>query len=52
MVVAGVMGTVLSLFLGGSPILTFFVAAGSLVCAALALTLVPAKGAYIPAHTE
>ena len=52
MVVAGVMGTVLTLFLNEDPILTLFVAAGSLVCAAVALTLVPGKGQYIPAHTE
>lgn len=52
MVVAGVMGTVLTVFLGGTPILTLFVAAGSLVLAALALTMVPGKGQYIPAHTD
>ncbi|MCP2679275.1 MFS transporter [Maricaulaceae bacterium NA33B04] len=52
MMVAGVMGTVLSLFLGGSAIYTLFLAAGALVCAAAALTLVPGKGQFIPAHEE
>eukprot|EP00933_Yihiella_yeosuensis_P079457 TRINITY_DN92119_c0_g1_i1.p1 TRINITY_DN92119_c0_g1~~TRINITY_DN92119_c0_g1_i1.p1 ORF type:complete len:107 (+),score=2.63 TRINITY_DN92119_c0_g1_i1:49-321(+) len=52
MMVAGVMGTVLSLFLGGSAIYTLFVAAGALVCAAAALALVPGKGQFIPAHEE
>lgn len=36
------------MFLGEQPIYTLFVAAGSLVLAALALTLVPAKGEFIP----
>lgn len=52
MVVAGVMGTILTGLLGGSAILTLFVAAGSLTLAALALTLVPAKGEIIPADAE
>ena len=52
MVVAGVMGTILTGFLGGSAILTLFVAAGSLVCAAAALTLVPARGEIIPTDHE
>jgi maltose/moltooligosaccharide transporter len=52
MVVAGVMGSILTSMLGGSAILTLFVAAASLVLAAAALTLVPAKGEIIPADVE
>lgn len=52
MVVAGVMGTILTTFLGGSAVLTFFIAASSLVLAALALSLVPGKGEFIPADAE
>ena len=43
MVVAGVMGPILTGFLGGQAILTFFIAAGSWTIAALALLAVPGK---------
>ena len=49
MVVAGVMGPILTNFLGGQAILTFFIASASWVLAAIALVFVPGKGAIIPA---
>ncbi|MBO6730064.1 MAG: MFS transporter [Maricaulis sp.] len=43
MIVAGVMGPILTNFLGGQAILTFFIAAASWLIATLALFLVPGK---------
>ena len=48
MVVAGVMGPVLTGFLGEQAILTFFIAAGSLVVSAMCLAFVPGKGQIKP----
>lgn len=45
MIVAGVMGPILTNFLGGQAILTFFIAAASWLIATLALVLVPGKKA-------
>ena len=52
MVVAGVMGPILTSFLGGQAILTFFIAAGSWTLAVLSLFLVPGRGEIIPAEVE
>ncbi len=50
MIVAGIMGAILTNFLGGEAILIFFIAAAAWVIAALALFLVPGKGEIIPAN--
>jgi maltose/moltooligosaccharide transporter len=52
MVVAGVMGPILTSFLGGQAILTFFIAAGSWSLAVLSLFLVPGRGEIIPAEVD
>ena len=52
MVVAGTMGPILENFLGNQAIYTFFFAGGSMAIAALALTMVPARGTIIPAGAE
>ncbi|WP_203290682.1 MFS transporter [Maricaulis parjimensis] len=52
MVVAGVMGPILTNFLGGVPIYTFFIAAASWALAVLSLFLVPGRGQIIPAEVE
>jgi len=52
MMVAGVMGPILTNFLGGQAILTFFIAAGSWALAALALVFVPGKGTVIAAKAN
>jgi maltose/moltooligosaccharide transporter len=52
MVVAGVMGTVLSGLLGDQPILLFLIAAGSFSLAALSLIFVPGRGQIIPIQSD
>ncbi len=52
MIVAGVMGPILTGLLGGEPIMTFFVAAGSWALAAMALVFVPGRGQIIPANVD